>query len=349
MGQVSDTSSKSIITLSKNIRPPHVRPSHNDIGTETSFLMIDRDSLCESIYSDIKATAAEFNLSVTDHTRRSPSPAWTMYSDVIDPRASSPPLPITPPLRPRKQRNFSNLGTGATISLNTSSHTSRLNTSSRLPMHDTVPDDTEDPSSRQTAPPACSKRQPYVYQPPPLPENNVFSPYSRQLVPPTSIRCSNPISQTFSRRNNYSQPVTAKLLTLSTDVNMPLSESDDDSDDDDRYSSSAWKRPPVDIPIRPSQGIKPLESASDWNIPPIHHHQPLPPSAIPRPSVETVYKGFLSENLENIDLSNASRDAFSRMKSIREVVEARLSQAQIAPAESQKRAHFWNSHMKEIY
>lgn len=339
MGQVSDTSSESIITLSKNIHPPHVRPSHNDIGTGTSYLMKGQDSLFESIYSDIKATAAEFNLSVTDHTQRSPSPAWTMYSDVIDPRASSPPLvPITPPLRPRKQRNFSNLG----------NHTSRLNASSRLPMHDTVPDDTEDPPSRQT-PPARSKRQPYVYQPPPLPEINVFSPYSRHLVPPTSIRCSNPISQTFSRRNNHSKPVTAKLLTLLTDVNMPLPESDDDSDDDDRYSSSAWKRPPVDIPIRPSQGIKPVESASDWNIPPIHlHHQPLSPSAIPRPSVETVYKGFLSENLENIDLSNASRGTVSRMKSIREVVEARLSQAQIAPAVSQKRAHFWNSHMKEI-
>jgi hypothetical protein len=89
--------------------------------------------------------------------------------------------------------------------------------------------------------------------------------------------------------------------------------------------------------------MKHVESVSDWNT--------HPPSAIPRPSVETVYKGFLSENVEDIDLSDArvakgvsSRSRYT-MKSIRDVVEARLSQAQIVP---ETKAHFWNSHMEEI-
>jgi hypothetical protein len=341
MGQTSDTSSEPI-ALSNNI----VRPSQNDIGTGTQFSMEDRedrDSICESIYSDIRAIAAEYNLA-TNHARRSPSLARTMYSDVMNHQALKPPLTsVTPPLRPRKRRNFSNLGAhhDTTTSPNTTSQTSPMNTS--------------------------SERRPYGYHPP-LPEMNVLSPYSHQLVPPISIRCSKSISQTCSKRI---KPVPSKLLTLSKDVStvgisvtrpnlrnvdrgVPYilpSESDDggdDSDDDDRYSPSIWKRPPVDIPSRPSgpsQDVKPVESVSDWNISSIHH-QPLPPSAIPRPSVETVYKGILSENVENIDLPDArvARSVSSKtMKSIRDVVEARLSQAQIIPA---TRAHFWNSQMK---
>ena len=301
----------------------------------------DQNVICESIYSDIKAIAAEFNL-VTNHVQWSPSLAQTMYSDVMDPQTFNPPsVPITPPLRPRKRRNFSKLG----------AHTT------------TCP-----PNTTIQAPPLnTSSRRPYVYNPPPLPEMNVISPYSRGLVSPTSIRCSKPISQTFSKRI---KPVPTERLTLSTDVSsvgasvtrpnlrnigysgqrgVPYvlpSESDDDESDDD-YSPSIWKKPPVDIPCKPSQDVKLVESVSDWNISSVHlHHQPLPPSAIPRPSVETVYKGFLSENVENIDLPDA-RVAKSRytMKSIRDVVEARLPQGQILPA---TRAHFWNSHMEEI-
>ena len=342
MGQASDTlASSESIALFNEI----VRPSHTDIGTGSQFSMKDRenqDSNCESIYSDLKAIAAEFNLAT--NPRRSPSLARTMYSDVINPQAFKPPLiSITAPLRPRRKRcDISNLGAHTTTSPNTASRTSQLNTS--------------------------SERRPYVYHPPPLPKMNVSSSYSHQLVSPTSMRCSKPISQTFSKRI---KPVPTELLTLSTDVSsvdisltrnldysgqhgvahIPPSESgDDDSDDDDRYSPSIWKRPPVDIPSGPSHDVKPVVSVS--NISSIHlHHQPLPPSALPRPSVETVYKGFLSENLENVDLPDArvARSISSKsrytMKSIRDVVEARLSQAQITPA---TRAHFWNSHMEEI-
>ena len=341
--EASDTSSESV-ALSNNI----VRSSHNDIETGTQISMNDREdqnSICESIYSDIKAIAAEFNLA-TNHAQWSPSLAQTMYSDVMDPQTSkSPSVSITPPLGPRKRCNFSKLGAHTTTCPNTTIQAPPLNTSSR---------------------------RPYVYNPPPLPEMNVISPYSRHLVSPISIRCSKPINQTFSKRI---KPVPTERLTLSTDVGsvgtsvtrpnlrnvdysgqrgapyvLP-SESDDDESDDD-YSPSIWKKPPVDIPSRPSQDVKLVESVSDWNISSIHlHHQPLPPSAIPRPSVETVYKGFLSENVENIDLPDArvARSVSSKsrytMKSIRDVVEARLSQGQILPA---TRAHFWNSHMEEI-
>lgn len=339
MGQAPDTPSESI-ELSKNF----VRPSHNDIGTETQVPMKvreDQNSILESIYSDIRAIAAEINLA-TNHARGSPSLARTMYYDVMNPQEFKPPvISITPPLRPKRKkgRNFSNSGAHTpTTTPNTASQTSPLNTS--------------------------SERLPYVYLPPPLPEMNVLLPYSRQLVSPISMRSSKPISPTFSKDI---KPVPTKLLTLSTNVSpvgisvtsnvdysgqrgvpytLPPKSEDDDSDDDDYYSPSIWKRPPVDIPSGPSQGVKPVKSVSDWNISTI-----LPPSSIPRPSVETVYKGFLSENVENIDLLDArvargvsSKSRYS-MKSIRDVVEARLSQAQIVP---ETKAHFWNSHMEEI-
>lgn len=334
MGQASDTSSE-LIALSNST----VKPSHNDTETGSQFSMKDREdqeSICESIYSDIKAIAAEINLA-TNHARRSPSPARTMDSDVMDPQDFKPPLiSITPPLRPRrKRRSFSDLGAHTTTFLNPTSQTSPLN--------------------------AGSKRRPYVYHPPPLPGMNVSSPYSRQLVSP--MKSSKPISQTFSKSI---KPVPNKLLTDVSSVGisvtrnvdysgqqgvLPSKNEDDDSDDDDRYSPSIWKRPPVDIPSGPSQSLKSEESESDWSISSIHHHHHLP-SAIPRPSVETVYKGFLSENVENIDLPDAACVARSvsnksryTMKSIREVVKARLSQAQIVPV---TRAHFWNSHMEEI-
>jgi hypothetical protein len=341
MGLASDTlASSESIALSNNI----FRPYHNDIGTGTQISMKDRenqDFICESIYSDIKAIAAENNL---NHAPRSLSLARTMNSDVINPQAfKSPLISITAPLRPRRKRcDFSNLDAHTTTSPNTAIQTSPLNTS--------------------------SERRRYVYHPPPLPKMNVSSTYSHQLVSPISMRCSKPISQTFSKRI---KPVPTELLTLSTDVSsvgisvtqnldysgqhgvpyVPPSENgDDDSDDDDRYSPSIWKRPPVDIPSGPSHDVKPVESVSNCSS--IHlHHQPLPPSALPRPSVETVYKGFLSENAENIDLPEArvARSVSSKsrytMKSIRDVVEARLSQAQIIPA---AKAHFWNSHMEEI-
>ena len=293
----------------------------------------DQNSILESIYSDIKAIIAEINLA-TNHARMSPSLSRTMCSDVVNPQEVKPPvISITPPLRPRKKRrnSFNSGAPTPTISPNTVGQTSPLNTS--------------------------SGQRPYVYQQPPLPEMNVLLPYSRQLVPPISMRSSKPIIQTVS---NDVKPV----LTLSTDVSsvgisvtrnvdysgergiLPSKGEDDDSDDDDCYSPSIWKRPPVDIPSGPLHGVKPVESVSGWNISTI-----LPPSAIPRPSVETVYKGFLSENVENIDLSNArvarrvsSKSRYS-MKSIRDVVEARLSQAQIVP---ETKAHFWNSHMEEI-
>jgi hypothetical protein len=336
MGQASETSSESI--LSNNF----VKPSHNDIGTGTVPIKVreDQNSIFESIYSEIKAITAEINLA-TNYARRSPSLARTIYSDDMNPQEFKPPVfSITLPLRPRKKRrNLSNLGAHTpTTSPNTASLILPLNTS--------------------------SERRPYVYHPPPLPEMNVLLPYSRQLVSPISMRSSKPIKQTFS---NGIKPVPTKLLTLSTDVNsvgisltqnvdysgergvpyiLPSKGEDDDSDDDDCYSPSIWKRPPLDIPSGPSQGVKPVESVSDWNISKI-----LPPSAIPRPSVETVYKGFLSENVENIDLSDArvargvsSKSRYS-IKSIRDVVEARLSQVQIVP---ESKAHFWNSHMEEI-
>lgn len=299
----------------------------------------DQNSIFESIYSEIKAITAEINLA-TNHERRSPSLSQTTYSDVVNPQEFNPPMiSITPPLRPRKKRRNSNLGAHTpTTSPNTVSHAPPLDTS--------------------------SERRPYVYHPPPLPEMNVLLPYSRHLVPPITMRSSKPISQTFS---NGIKPVPTKLLTLSTDVSsvgisvarnvdysgergvpyiLPSKGEVDDSDDDDCYSPSIWKRPPLDIPSGPSNNVKPVESVSDWNISTI-----LPPSAIPRPSVETVYKGFLSENVENIDLSDAriasrvsSKNRYT-MKSIRDVVEARLSQAQIVP---ETKAHFWNSHMEEI-
>ena len=338
MGQASDTSSESIAP-SNNF----VGPFHNDVGTGTQFLMKgreDQNSIFESIYSDIRAIAAEINL-VTNHARRSPSLARSMHSDVVYPQEFKPAvISITPPLRPRrKRRNFSNLGVHTpTTSPTTASQTSPLNGS--------------------------SERRPYVYHPPPLPEMNVLLPYSRQLVPPISMRYSKSISQTFSKGI---KPVPTKPHTLLTDVSsvgisvtrnvdysgqrgipyvLPSKSEDDDSDDDDRYSPSIWKRPPVDFPSGLSKGMRPLESVSDWNIPTV-----IPPSAIPRPSIETVYKGFLSENVENIDLSYArvargvSGKSRYTMKSIRDVVEARLSQVQIVP---ETKAHFWNSHMEEI-
>ena len=334
MGQAPDTSAKSI-ALSNNT----VRPSHNDIGTGTGFPMKVRESqasIRELIYSDIKAITAEIELA-TNHARRS-SVARTKYSDLMNPQAFKPPLISITPLRPRRKRpNCCNLGAPTSTPI-TTSQASPFNTS--------------------------SGRRPCVYHPPALPEINALSPYSRQLVSPISMRCSKPINQTFSKRI---KPVPTKLLTLSTDIGsvdisvtrnvdysgqqgvpciLPSKSEDDDSDDDDRYSPSIWKRPPVDIISGPSHGVKPVELVSDWNISTI-----LPPSAIPRPSVETVYKGFLSGNVENIDLSDAriSRGATSKsrrtMKSIRGVVEARLSQGPIVP---EKNAHFWNSHMEEI-
>jgi len=148
----------------------------------------------------------------------------------------------------------------ATISPNTSVQTSR-----QLPMHNYAvnADDTEDTPNRKITRPARSNRRPYVYQSPP-PEINVLSPYSRQLVPPISIRYSKPINQIFSKRINASKPVPGKLLGLSMDAKsvgnsvarlrkvdysdqrgayMPSPESDDDDSDDERYSSSTWKRP----------------------------------------------------------------------------------------------------------
>ena len=320
MGQASDTSSESV-ALSNNFD----RLSHNDNGTGTQFPMKgreDQNSILESIYSDLRAIAAEINLA-TNHARRSPSLARTMNSDVKNPREFKPPvISITPPLRPRKRHNLSNLGAHTpTTSPNTASPTSPLNTS--------------------------SEQLPYIYHPPPLPEMNVLLPYSRQLVSPISMRSNKPINPTF---NKDTKPVNTKLLALSTDASsvgipvtrnvnysgargvpyiLPSKSEDDNSDDDSYYSPSIWKRPPVDIPSGPSPGVK-------------------PPSAIPRPSVETVYKGFLSENVENIDLSDArgiSSKSRYTMKRIRDVVEARLSQAQIVP---ETKAHFWNSHMEEI-
>lgn len=338
-----------------------------------------REDLCESIYSDIRATAAEFNISIANPSH-APSLAQTMYCDVsMDAQASSAPLiSIIPPLKPRKQRNFLNLTTCAMTSPNTSNPTLPLDTGRRqVLMHNTVPDDTDGAPSQKMAPPDRSKRRLYIYHPPPLPEINGSSPYSHQLIAPISIKYNKPIDQTFSRRINFSKPVPAKLLTPSMDANsfgismarpnqgkvdhsgqrgapyIPP-ESEDDGCDDDHYSSSTWKRPPVDIQRRLSPDIRPVESVSKWNTPSIHlHRQPLPPSAILRPSVETVYKGFLSENVEDIDLSDTDRNAISSkrrytMKSIREVVEARLSQAQITPAQSLNRTHFWNSHMEEV-
>ena len=229
----------------------------------------DQNSILESIYSEIKAITAEINLA-TNHERRSPSLSQTTYSDVVNPQEFNPPMiSITPPLRPRKKRRNSNLGAHTpTTSPNTVSHAPPLDTS--------------------------SERRPYVYHPPPLPEMNVLLPYSRHLVPPITMRSSKPIIQTVS---NDVKPV----LTLSTDVSsvgisvtrnvdysgergiLPSKGEDDDSDDDDCYSPSIWKRPPVDIPSGPLHGVKPVESVSGWNISTI-----LPPSAIPRPSVETV-------------------------------------------------------------
>jgi hypothetical protein len=326
MGQASNTSES--IALSDNID----KPSHNDIETGTHFPIKgreDRNSIFGSIYSDIKAIAAEIKFTT--------NLARTMYTDVANPQEFKPPvISITLPLRPRRKRTFSNLGADApTTSPNTDSETS--------------------PSSTN------SERRPYLYHPHPLPEMNVLLPYSRQLVPPISMRSTKPISRTFSRGI---KPLPTKLLTLSTDVNsvgisvtrdvdysdergvpyiLPSKSEDGDSDDDDCYSPSIWNRPPVDITSGPSHVVKPVESVSDWNI--------LLPSAIPRPSVETVYKGFLSGNVENIDLSDdrvakgVSSRSHSTMKRIRDVVEARLSQAQIVP---ETKAHFWNSHMEEI-
>jgi hypothetical protein len=306
--------------------------------------MQDREvqsSVCQSIYSDIQAIAAEFNLSISNHAQRSPSLIQPMCSDVMDPQAPNLPfIPVTPPLKPRKQRK---LCTYTTISGNTALE--------------------------------HSKRRPYVYQPPPLPEINVLSPYSTKLVPPISINYSKPISQTFSKRINIDHVIPANLLALSTDASsvgnlksvvrpnlgnsgqqgapyIPSPGNDnDDSDDDECYSSSIWQKPPADIPRKPAQGIKPVESASGWNIPSIHPHSP---SAMPRPLVETVYRGLLSENVEeNIDLPNAGGSIITTkmrytMKSIREVVEARLSRAQAIPAQSSQKPHFWNSRMEEI-
>ena len=123
-------------------------------------------------------------LSLTNHAQRSPSLARSMDSRVMDVRASSPSLiPIIPPLK-RKPCNFHNIGTHATIAPNTS-----VQTSLQLPMHNyAVAADTEDTPNRKITRPARSNRRTYVYQPP-LPEINVLSPYSRQLVPPISIRC----------------------------------------------------------------------------------------------------------------------------------------------------------------
>lgn len=273
IGQVSNTSSEFITP--KNIRPPHFRPSHNDIGT--SSLMKDREhqnSPCESIHSDIQAMAAEFNLSLSNHGQRSSSLA---RSNVMH-QASSPSLiPITPPVRLRKQYNCPNLDTHATISPSTNIQPSR-----QLLMHNyTVSDDTQNAPNRRSTRPTRSNRQPYVYQPPPLPAINVSLPYSCQLVPPISIRYNKPVSQIFSKRINLTKPVPGKLHGLSMDAKSVGNSvarlnrgkvhcsgqrggpymSSTESDDDEPYSSSTWKRPPVNIP-RPHD-IKPVESVSD--------------------------------------------------------------------------------------
>jgi hypothetical protein len=162
---------------------------------------------------------------------------------------------------------------------------------------------------------------------------------------------------TSSVSSSVARPNLGKIGQREVPCTLPLEgdndDDDDDDDDDESYSPSIWKRPPMDIPSRPSKVMKPVESISHWDsIPPIHHHHRPLPSAIPRPSVETVYKGFLSKNVEKIDLADnvVARSPISSKtkKSIREVVEERLHQAQIGPAQSPPRAHFWNSHMEEI-
>lgn len=352
MGQAPDICSK-FISQAQMIWTP---PPHSDDGTGTGL------SPFQDIYSDIEEIAAENNLSTAINAPRSLSLARTMYSDVMDPRLPSPPLiSLTPPLRPRKEHNFHDNYT--TTSPNASSPKPPY---CQLTVHNADPDNKARDS--QVTSLACSGRRPYVYQPPLFPELNILIPYSRTLVPPTTIRYSKPISQALKKPVNLSKPVPTKLLvnhgiptTLSTDVSSVRSsaacskvdcsagqrgasykpsenDDDDDDDDDERYSPSAWNKPPVDIPL-----IR-------------HHHRALP-SAIPRPSVETVYKGFLSKSVENIDLPDAdvavARSSTSSkkrytMQSIREVVEERLHQVQIGPAQSPQRSHFWNSHMEEV-
>ena len=346
-------------------------PGVDEIGqaTESSFSI-------EDVCSEIKAIAKEINFSTAVHARKSPSLAGTAYS-AMDPRSSSTfIIPGTPPLRPRKSRNISsNMAACTTTSPNTSlSQNSPMNAHRRRVMHNPDPDDTED--ARQITSSNCSRRQPYVYEPPPLPELNVLSPYSRTLVAPISIRFNEPISQAFGKPIN-SRPVPTKLLTnrgistkLSKDAGSvgssagrlnlgkvdysvgqrrapyiaPYMPQESDDDDDDDYSPTTWKRPPVDIPGRVSQAVKPVELVSSLS------------SAILRPSIKTVYKNFLSENVQNIDLSDtgvarspiSSKSNRYTMKSIIEIVEERLYQAQVDPARSPHRAHFWNSHMEEV-
>lgn len=381
MGQAFDTCPTSIALPSS----PRVSPSHNDIGTGTDHsiqVREEQDSLYNSIYSDLEAITAEFNLSTANRARKSSSPARTMYSDVMDPRLPSPPLIyLTPPLRPRKKRNLPNkLGarTATSNSPNTSSRNSPLN-ESRFVIHRTGSNDAED--SQETTSPNYSERRPYVYHPPPLPEQ---SPYSRELILPMTIKFGRLTSEAFSKPINLSEPSSPKIpanhgistkssmdaISVSSSVarhnlgkvdysvgqsGTPCMPPESDDDDDDRYSPSVWKRPPVDIPSRLCQPVEPVEPVFDWNTPPIHHHHRPLSSAIPRPSIKTVYKDFLSENAEDIDppdtdvpctpISTKSRHT---LKSIREVVEERLYQAQIGPAPSPRRAHFWDSHMQEI-
>lgn len=304
------------------------------------------------------------NFSTSNRATRSMSRARSMYSDVADPRSPSPALiTLTPPLRPRKQGDLpNNLGSCMMTSSNTRNQPSPLH-ATRTRIHNTDPD-----NPRKTG---SFERRRYVYQPPPLPDLN-NSPYSQALAPPISIRIGKPSSQVFSRPINLSKLAPTKLTNhdhgISTNLPSSLSSSvaqpklgysvsqrevscmplESDDDDDERYSPSAWTRPPVDIPIRLSRAVKPVESVSDLNIPPIHRPHRPSPSAIPRPSIEAVYKDILSEN---IDVPNAGIARSKRrytMKSIREVVEERLYQAQVDPAQSPQRANFWNSHMKEI-
>lgn len=356
MGQASDTCSSS-----QNIYPLHVSPYRHDIGTGTSHSIQEREelhSLYESVSSELEAIVAELDFSSSNCARRSLSPARSMYSDVMDPRAPSPPL-IT--LSPRKQRNLSNKLRTCTITSLNSCQEPPLEERHPLVIHRTNSDDAE--HTRETT---YSEWQTYVYQPPPLPEINISSPYSRRLAAPLPVRYGNPISQAFIEPSISTSPstdpssVSSSLIPPNKKVDysvsqrkVPLasSESNYSDDSDESYSPSAWKRPPVDIPSKLPQNVTPVELVSDWEIPRQQHL----PSAIPRPSVETVYKGFLSEEIENIDVPDLrvprtpiSGKTHYTMKSIREVVEERLYHPQTSTAQSLRRGHFWDSHMEEI-
>ena len=345
MGQASDTCSRS-----QNIYPLRVSPYRHDIGTGTSHSIQEREelhSLYESVSSELEAIVAELNFSSSNCARRSLSPARSMYSDVMDPRAPSPPL-IT--LTPRKQRNLPNKLRTCTITSLNSCQEPPLEERHPLVIHHTNSDDAED--TRQTT---YSEWQTYVYQPPPLPDITISSPYSRRLAAPLPVKFGNPISQAFIEPSISTSPPNKKVdYSVGQRKLLPSSESNYSDDSDESYSPSAWKRPPVDIPSKLPQNVTSVEMVSDWEIPLIPRQRHLP-SAIPRPSVETVYKGFLSEEIENIDVPDVrvprtpiSGKTHYTMKSIREVVEERLYHAQTSLAQSLRRGHFWDSHMEEI-